>query len=60
MLRQSPDSIRWYLASFPYREDFNYIRADAAAAEHEVARLVGSPWRKFAVDIPALDVSAER
>ncbi|RLT31282.1 MAG: cysteine--tRNA ligase, partial [Chloroflexi bacterium] len=27
VLQQSPDSIRWYLASFPYREDFNYIRA---------------------------------
>jgi cysteinyl-tRNA synthetase len=37
--QQSPDSIRWYLASFPYREDFNYIRADAAAAEGEIERL---------------------
>lgn len=39
VLQQSPDSIRWYLASFPYREDFNYIRADAAAAEGEIERL---------------------
>ena len=40
VLQQSPDSIRWYLASFPYREDFNYIRADAKAAEGEIAALV--------------------
>ena len=39
---QSADSIRWYLASFPYREDFNYIRADAKAAEHEISRLTAA------------------
>lgn len=60
VIQQSPDSIRWYLASFPYREDFNYIRADAAAAEHDVARLVAALGATSAVAAPALDVSAER
>ena len=58
VLQQSPDSIRWYLASFPYREDFNYIRADAKAAENDIAAL------KQALTAPAgtgptLDVSTD-
>lgn len=59
VLQQSPDSIRWYLASFPYRTDFNYIRADAAAAEHEVARLVAA-LSAPSTATPSLDVSAAR
>lgn len=58
VLQQSPDSIRWYLASFPYREDFNYIRADAKAAEHEIAELKKA-LGAAAGSGPALDVSAE-
>lgn len=60
VVQQSPDSIRWYLASFPYREDFNYIRADAAAAEHDVARLVIALAAKSNASAPALDVNEQR
>ncbi|HWQ11811.1 MAG TPA: cysteine--tRNA ligase [Roseiflexaceae bacterium] len=39
-LRQHPaDALRWYLLSFPYREDFEYVRADVTATEAKVARL---------------------
>ena len=58
VLQQSPDSIRWYLASFPYREDFNYIRADAKAAEGEIAALV-SALAAPAGTGPSLDLRAE-
>jgi L-cysteine:1D-myo-inositol 2-amino-2-deoxy-alpha-D-glucopyranoside ligase len=58
VLQQSPDSIRWYLASFPYREDFNYIRADAKAAEAEIAALV-SALRAPAGNGPELDLGAD-
>jgi L-cysteine:1D-myo-inositol 2-amino-2-deoxy-alpha-D-glucopyranoside ligase len=39
-LRQhSADAVRWYLLSFPYREDFHYEPAGVVAAEANVARL---------------------
>jgi L-cysteine:1D-myo-inositol 2-amino-2-deoxy-alpha-D-glucopyranoside ligase len=39
-LQQHPaDAIRWYLLSFPYREDFDYVRADVRDAERKVERL---------------------
>jgi L-cysteine:1D-myo-inositol 2-amino-2-deoxy-alpha-D-glucopyranoside ligase len=39
-LKEHPaDAIRWYLLSFPYREDFEYVRADATATEGKVERL---------------------
>lgn len=59
VLQQSPDSIRWYLASFPYREDFNYIRADAAAAEHEIDRLKAALSANSGSG-SAVDVSADK
>ncbi|MEN9937079.1 MAG: hypothetical protein RLZZ387_3658 [Chloroflexota bacterium] len=39
-VKQHPaDALRWYLMSFPYREDFDYIRADVTATERKVERL---------------------
>jgi L-cysteine:1D-myo-inositol 2-amino-2-deoxy-alpha-D-glucopyranoside ligase len=39
-LQEHPaDAIRWYLLSFPYREDFEYVRADVTATEGKVERL---------------------
>jgi L-cysteine:1D-myo-inositol 2-amino-2-deoxy-alpha-D-glucopyranoside ligase len=35
----SADALRWYLLSFPYREDFTYERAGVVAAEEKVERL---------------------
>jgi len=35
----SADALRWYLLSFPYREDFHYERKGVVAAEANVARL---------------------
>lgn len=37
--QHSADALRWYLLSFPYREDFNYIRSDVPQVEHKVGRL---------------------
>ena len=42
-VQQHPaDALRWYLLSFPYREDFEYVRADVTAAEEQVARLAAA------------------
>jgi L-cysteine:1D-myo-inositol 2-amino-2-deoxy-alpha-D-glucopyranoside ligase len=39
-LRQhGSNALRWYLLSFPYREDFQYTTADVVATEPKVARL---------------------
>ena len=35
----SADALRWYLLSFPYRDDFHYERAGVVAAEAQVGRL---------------------
>ena len=35
----SADALRWYLLSFPYRDDFDYERKDVAAIEGNVAKL---------------------
>jgi L-cysteine:1D-myo-inositol 2-amino-2-deoxy-alpha-D-glucopyranoside ligase len=35
----SADALRWYLLSYPYREDFYYDRDGVVAAEQNVARL---------------------
>jgi L-cysteine:1D-myo-inositol 2-amino-2-deoxy-alpha-D-glucopyranoside ligase len=35
----SADALRWYLLSFPYRDDFNYEREDVVATEAKAARL---------------------
>ena len=35
----SADALRWYLLSFPYREDFTYEREGVVATEAKVARL---------------------
>lgn len=38
--QHSADALRWYLLSFPYRDDFNYDRAEVVATEAKVARMV--------------------
>ncbi len=35
----SADALRWYLLSFPYREDFTYDRDQVRATEAKIARL---------------------
>ncbi|HMP42869.1 MAG TPA: class I tRNA ligase family protein, partial [Roseiflexaceae bacterium] len=37
--RHSANAVRWYLLSFPYRADFNYVTAEVEATEAKVARL---------------------
>jgi L-cysteine:1D-myo-inositol 2-amino-2-deoxy-alpha-D-glucopyranoside ligase len=37
--QHSADALRWYLLSFPYREDFSYEHAGVVALETTVARL---------------------
>src|SRR5262249_39638761 len=55
----SADALRWYLLSFPYREDFHYQREDVIATEgkaaqlQEARRVPGGPE-------PALDASQAR
>ncbi len=39
LTEHSADALRWYLLSFPYRDDFHYERAGVLAAEASVARL---------------------
>lgn len=39
LTEHSADALRWYLLSFPYRDDFHYERAGVVAAEASVARL---------------------
>jgi L-cysteine:1D-myo-inositol 2-amino-2-deoxy-alpha-D-glucopyranoside ligase len=39
LAQYSPDALRWYLLSAPYREDLHYERAGPAAAERYVAQL---------------------
>jgi L-cysteine:1D-myo-inositol 2-amino-2-deoxy-alpha-D-glucopyranoside ligase len=54
-LREHPaDALRWYLLSFPYREDFEYVRADVTAAGAKVARLTAALGAKGGAG-PALD-----
>jgi L-cysteine:1D-myo-inositol 2-amino-2-deoxy-alpha-D-glucopyranoside ligase len=40
--QHSADAIRWYLLSFPYREDFDYVPADVFGAERKVERLAAA------------------
>ncbi|HRC74842.1 MAG TPA: cysteine--tRNA ligase, partial [Kouleothrix sp.] len=37
--QHSADALRWYLLSFPYRDDFHYQRDGVVAAEAQLARL---------------------
>lgn len=37
--QHSADALRWYLLSFPYRDDFEYVRSDVSLAEERVERL---------------------
>ena len=53
----SADAIRWYLLSFPYREDFHYDRAGVVAAEANVARLREALLARSGDAEPALDAS---
>jgi L-cysteine:1D-myo-inositol 2-amino-2-deoxy-alpha-D-glucopyranoside ligase len=42
VLQHPADSLRWYLMSFPYREDFDYVRADVTATEAKVELLTAA------------------
>ncbi len=53
------DALRWYLLSFPYREDFHYERTGVVAAEQQVARL-REALRATGGPEPALDASGPR
>ncbi len=39
LTRHSADALRWYLLSFPYRDDFHYVTDDVVATEAHIARL---------------------
>ncbi len=53
----SADAIRWYLMSFPYREDFHYERAAVVATEQQIAALQDALAASSGSG-PALDASA--
>ena len=55
----SADAIRWYLLTFPYRADFDYVRADVVATEAKVERLA-STLRAASGSGATLDVANER
>jgi L-cysteine:1D-myo-inositol 2-amino-2-deoxy-alpha-D-glucopyranoside ligase len=57
--QQSADALRWYLLSFPYREDFNYERSGPAAMEANVERLRAALAATGGPE-PALDASQAR
>ncbi|MBC8163286.1 MAG: cysteine--tRNA ligase [Roseiflexaceae bacterium] len=38
----SADALRWYLMSFPYRDDFDYVTADVVATEAKIAQLAAA------------------
>lgn len=54
---QSADALRWYLLTFPYREDFHYERGGPAAVESHVARL-GAALQAAGGPEPQLDATA--
>jgi L-cysteine:1D-myo-inositol 2-amino-2-deoxy-alpha-D-glucopyranoside ligase len=56
----SADAIRWYLLSFPYREDFHYERDGVVAAEAKVARLREALAANAGPEPAALDASEVR
>lgn len=39
VVTHGPDVLRWYLMSFPYRDDFNYIEADVQAIHATIDRM---------------------
>jgi L-cysteine:1D-myo-inositol 2-amino-2-deoxy-alpha-D-glucopyranoside ligase len=57
--QHSADALRWYLLSFPYREDFHYERDEVIATEQQVARLREALRAKGGPE-PALDPSEAR
>ncbi len=53
------DAIRWYLMSFHYRDDFDYVRADVVETERKIARLKAALRAASAAGSP-LDGSSQR
>jgi L-cysteine:1D-myo-inositol 2-amino-2-deoxy-alpha-D-glucopyranoside ligase len=53
------DTLRWYLLSFPYREDFHYSREDVEYIDTKVQRLRAA-LRADGGSGEALDLAAER
>jgi L-cysteine:1D-myo-inositol 2-amino-2-deoxy-alpha-D-glucopyranoside ligase len=56
----SPDALRWYLLSFPYRDDFHYDRRGVIAAEGNVAKLRDALATRGGSDPAAIDHSEVR
>jgi L-cysteine:1D-myo-inositol 2-amino-2-deoxy-alpha-D-glucopyranoside ligase len=56
----SADAVRWYLLSFPYREDFSYDRAGVTAAEANIAHLRAALASPSGPEPAALDASELR
>jgi L-cysteine:1D-myo-inositol 2-amino-2-deoxy-alpha-D-glucopyranoside ligase len=54
------DALRWYLLSFPYREDFHYEHQGVVAAEANVARLRDALAARGGPEPAAIDPSEVR
>lgn len=59
LAQHSADALRWYLLSFPYREDFHYQRSGVGATEAHVERLQAALHAPSGPE-PALDASQAR
>ncbi len=55
----SADALRWYLLSFPYRDDFHYMRDDVVATEAKIEHLHDAITATGGVG-PALDLADGR
>ncbi|MBK9711970.1 MAG: cysteine--tRNA ligase [Kouleothrix sp.] len=58
--QHSADALRWYLASFPYRDDFHYEHDGVAAAEAKIGRLREALTAPSGAAPAALDASEVR
>jgi L-cysteine:1D-myo-inositol 2-amino-2-deoxy-alpha-D-glucopyranoside ligase len=58
--QHSADAIRWYLLSFPYREDFHYDGAGVVAAEENVGRLRAALEAQAGPEPASVDASEVR
>jgi L-cysteine:1D-myo-inositol 2-amino-2-deoxy-alpha-D-glucopyranoside ligase len=56
----SADALRWYLLSFPYRDDFHYERKGVVATEGNVAKLRDALAAHGGADPAAIDHSEVR
>jgi L-cysteine:1D-myo-inositol 2-amino-2-deoxy-alpha-D-glucopyranoside ligase len=58
--QHSADALRWYLLSFPYRDDFDYDRSGVVATEGNIAKLRDALAARSGSEPAAIDHSEVR